>query len=292
MNGILCLDKPAGKTSFACCAAFRHLLSEKKIGHAGTLDPMATGVLPLLVGKATRALDFLPSHKKEYEAVIRFGVRSDTLDIWGHVMPTGAPKPDKAALLSVLPQFCGTILQRPPMMSALKKNGVRLYELARRGVEVEREARQVTVYALELLAFDAAAGEATLRCACSKGTYIRTLCDDIGNELHCGAVMAALRRTRAAGYTLEECVSWQEAEELAAAGRLESRIQPVDKALAVYPSLSVTKAQAVRFRNGGALALDRLTRPVEGLCRVYDPDGHFLGLGHSQEDELKVARLF
>lgn len=292
MNGILCLDKPADMTSFACCAAMRRLIGEKKIGHAGTLDPMATGVLPLLIGKATRALDFLPSQKKEYEAVIRFGVRSDTLDIWGQVTPTGKPIPNKATVLLALSRFRGTIFQKPPMMSALKKDGVRLYELARKGVEVERERRRVTVYALDLLSFRAATGEATLRCVCSKGTYIRTLCDDIGDVLGCGAVMAGLRRTQASGYTIQDCLSLSETKKLAVAGQLESHIQPVERALAVYPMLRVTAAQATRFQNGGALALDRLSQPADGLCRVYHPDGHFLGLGQPQEEELKVIRLF
>ena len=162
MDGIFCLDKPADMTSFQCCAALRRLLGEKKIGHGGTLDPMATGVLPILVGRATRALDLLPVHDKRYTATLRFGYTSDTLDVWGTVTPTGRPLPSLSAIEAALPAFRGGIRQIPPMMSALKKDGVRLYDLARQGVEIEREARPVTIYSLDILGYDPAAGELRL----------------------------------------------------------------------------------------------------------------------------------
>lgn len=292
MNGILCLDKPADMTSFSCCAVLRRLLSEKKVGHAGTLDPMATGVLPILAGNATRALDWLPIHDKSYTATLRFGFVSDTLDVWGQVTPTGAPIPTLAAIEEALPPFRGEILQIPPMTSALKQDGVRLYELARKGVEVERPARPVTIYTLEILNFDPSAGELTLHCACSKGTYIRTLCDDLGRMLGCGAVMTALRRTMAAGFSLENCVTLDEARALAETGELASRLLPVEQALITYPAVTVTEKQAARFRNGGALALDRLRTPVSGTVRVRDPEGVFWGLGVPTDGELTVGRLF
>jgi len=207
MDGILCIDKPEGMTSFLCVAVVRRLLGVKKIGHAGTLDPNATGVLPLLIGRATKTLDRLPVQDKSYTATLRFGAVSDTLDVWGQVQETGKPTPSLAEIEAVLPQFRGAILQVPPMASALKKDGVRLYDLARQGIEVEREARPVTVYALELLDYNQQEGLLTLHCACSKGTYIRTLCDDLGRVLGCGAVMTALRRTAAAGYTLDDCIT-------------------------------------------------------------------------------------
>lgn len=292
VSGILCLDKPPEMTSFSCCAVMRRLLGTKKVGHAGTLDPMATGVLPILVGGATRALDFLPDHTKRYTAALRFGAVSDTLDVWGKVTPVAAPLPTRAAAEEALAAFRGGIWQVPPMMSALKKDGVRLYDLARQGVEVAREARPVTVSALELLDFDEAAGTAVIDVTCSKGTYIRTLCDDWGRALGCGAVMTDLRRHAAAGFTLEDAVTLEEARALAECGELAARLLPVHQALACYPVLAVSAAQAVRFQNGGALSLTRLFAVPQGLCRVTAPDGRFLGLGRPEGDDLTVARLF
>lgn len=291
MDGILCLDKGEDMTSFLCCSLVRRLLKVKKVGHAGTLDPMATGVLPILVGRATRALDWLPVHDKRYEAEVQFGLTSDSLDIWGDCRETGISFPSLAAVEAALPAFRGNILQVPPMLSALKKDGVRLYEMARQGLEVEREARPVTIYSLDILSYDAATGRLRLDCTCSKGTYIRTLCDDLGRALGCGAVMAGLRRTMAAGYTLEQCCTLSQAKELADAGMLAQRLLPVESAFSVYPSVTVTAPQAVRFRNGGALALERLRTSVEGIVRVKGPDNLFLGLGIPQEDSLRVGYL-
>lgn len=292
MDGILCIDKPAEMTSFLCCAVARRLLDTKKIGHAGTLDPNATGVLPLLVGKATKALEHLPCHDKRYTATLRFGAVSDTLDIWGTVTPTDKPLPSLAAVEAALPAFRGAIQQVPPMTSALKKDGVRLYDLARQGIEVEREARPVTIHTLELLAYDSEAGELTLDCCCSKGTYIRTLCDDLGRMLGCGAVMTALRRTEAAGYTLADCVPLESAKALAAEGQLTARLLPVDSAFSGYPAVTVSPAQATRFHNGGTLALERLHPAPTGIARVYAPDGVFLGLGAPKDGQLSIVQLF
>lgn len=293
MDGIFCLDKPADMTSFQCCAALRRLLGEKKIGHGGTLDPMATGVLPILVGRATRALDLLPVHDKRYTATLRFGYTSDTLDVWGTVTPTGRPLPSLSAIEAALPAFRGGIRQIPPMMSALKKDGVRLYDLARQGVEIEREARPVTIYSLDILGYDPAAGELRLDCHCSRGTYIRSLCDDLGRRLDgAGAIMTALRRTMAAGYTLEDCLPLEEARRLAETGELAVRVLPTDSAFSSFPSLAVTAAQAVRFGNGGALDLERLKQPVTSPVRVYGPDCAFLGLGKPEDGALKILKLF
>ena len=293
MDGIFCLDKPADMTSFQCCAALRRLLGEKKIGHGGTLDPMATGVLPILVGRATRALDLLPVHDKRYTAALRFGYTSDTLDVWGTVTPTGRPLPSLSAIEAALPAFRGGIRQIPPMMSALKKDGVRLYDLARQGVEIEREARPVTIYSLDILGYDPAAGELRLDCHCSRGTYIRSLCDDLGRRLDgAGAIMTALRRTMAAGYTLEDCLPLEEARRLAETVELAVRVLPTDSAFSSFPSLAVTAAQAVRFGNGGALDLERLKQPVTSPVRVYGPDGAFLGLGKPEDGALKILKLF
>lgn len=292
VNGILCLDKPSDMTSFSCCAVVRRLLGVKKVGHAGTLDPQATGVLPIMVGNATRALDFLPDHTKRYTASLRFGATSDTLDTWGQVLETNCPLPTKAAVEAALAAFRGDILQVPPMVSALKKDGRRLYDLAREGIVVEREARPVTVHALTLLDFDEANGTATLDCTCSKGTYIRTICDDLGRVLGCGAVMTALRRTAAIGLAEAQAITLEDARALAETGELGARLIPVDVALEEYPSITVSEAQSVRFQNGGALALERLKVRPTALCRVYNPMGHFLGLGRPTEGALGVARLF
>ena len=291
MDGILCIDKPEGMTSFPCCAIIRRLLGVKKVGHAGTLDPNATGVLPLLIGRATKLLDRLPAHDKSYVATLQFGMTSDTLDIWGKVEKTGAPYPTAAEIDRALPAFRGDIYQIPPMTSALKKDGVRLYELARQGIEIPREARPVTVDALERLDTDEAAGTMSLSCHCSKGTYIRSICDDLGQALGCGAVMTALRRTMAAGFTLDNCLTIEAAKELAAEGRLAQRLLPMEQALSSYPAITVSPAQAARFGNGGALALDRLRRPVDSIVRVYGPDGVCIGLGLPADGELKMDCL-
>lgn len=293
MNGLVCIHKPQNMTSFVCCAILRRLSGERKVGHAGTLDPMATGVLPVMLGRSTRAIPLLPSHDKAYRATVKFGFRSDTLDVWGNVTPTNVPPPSLAAIEAALPAFRGDILQVPPMVSALKKDGVRLYELARHGIEVEREARPVTIYRLDVVDYDDVRGELTLDCACSAGTYIRTLCDDLGELLGTGAVMTALCRTAAAGYTLADCHTLEELEEHARQGTLDSCIAPVDTAFTAYPAVTVTAAQAVRFGNGGALSLDRLGgQTVTDTVRVYTPDHVFLGLGAPHEDELQVIRLF
>lgn len=292
MDGILCLDKPESFTSFDCCAVVRKLLGERKIGHAGTLDPMATGVLPLMAGKATRAIPLLPVHDKRYTATLRFGFTSDTLDQWGAVVSTGASAPSLSGIEETLPAFRGRIQQVPPMMSALKKDGVRLYDLARQGIQVDRQPRLITIYKLDIIGYNQQSGELVLDCACSQGTYIRTLCDDLGRMLGCGAVMTALRRTEAAGYTLKDCLSLEQLRELASQGQLAQRLLPVESAFYAYPAIRVTPAQAARFRNGGSLALERLRAPVSGITRVQDPEGAFLGLGTPREDQLAVVRNF
>jgi len=295
MDGILCLDKPQEATSFRLCAIARRLTGEKKAGHAGTLDPMATGVLPVLLGKATRALDLLPSHDKRYIATVQFGCTSDSLDIWGEVTPTGKPLPDEETLRRALTPFRGEILQVPPMLSALKKDGVRLYDLAREGIEVEREARPVTIYGLELLTYDAAKGEAVLDVQCSKGTYIRTLADDIGRALGCGAVMSGLRRVEASVFTIDQCLTVEQARECAENGTLEQHILPLEAVFLPYPSVTVTEAQAKRFRNGGMLDLIRMPWKngvvPSGYVRVYDPVGGFVGLGLPKDGSLTIALL-
>lgn len=295
MTGIICLDKPAEMTSFGAVARMRRIANEKKIGHCGTLDPMATGVLPLLLGNTTRFLEFLPDSGKHYRARIRLGTVTDTLDITGTVLETREVKACAEDILKLLPRFRGEIMQVPPMYSAVSKNGVRLYELARKGIEIEREARPVTIESLELTDFDDNAHEYELEISCSKGTYIRTLASDIGEALGCGAAMTALRRTRAAGFALGQCISLEQAQEYAENGTLEEHLLPIDAALGDYPTVRVTAAQGKRFSNGGALALERLhISAADGAClRVYCED-NFLGMGEIslEKQELGVKRVY
>lgn len=295
MTGIICLDKQEHMTSFSAVARARRITGEKKAGHAGTLDPMATGILPVLFGGATRFMEFLPVHDKGYRARIQLGMTTDTLDTTGTVLTRSGVRVSKAQVEQALAAFRGDILQVPPMYSALSKNGVRLYELARRGEKVERQARPVTIYRLELTEFDGQTQECTLNVLCSKGTYIRSLADDLGRMLGCGAVMSGLRRTYAAGFSLKDCVTLDTLSELAQQGKLSQCMIPLERVLAAYPSLSVTQAQAVRFANGGALDADRLrfAEKRDGLFRVYSPDERFLGLGEllPEERELKVRRV-
>lgn len=295
MNGIIILDKPSGFTSFDAVAVMRGLSHQKKIGHTGTLDPMATGVLPVLLGKAAKALNFLPDTDKEYRAAFRLGERRDTGDITGEVVETNAAPVALEALKSVLPRFRGEISQVPPMYSAVSVGGKRLYELARKGVEVDRPARQVTISALELLSYDPETREGTLRVSCSKGTYIRTLIEDLAQAAGSCGTMTALRRTRACGFTLEDARSLEELKALAGEGKLEEALFPVERLFAQYPEVTVSAAQARRFENGGGLDLVRVRKaPQEGLCRVKSPEGEFLGLGNvdREQGELGFVKSF
>ena len=295
MNGILILDKPACFTSFDGVAVLRGLAREKKIGHTGTLDPMATGVLPVLLGRAAKALNFLPDTDKEYTAAFRLGERRDTGDITGQVVEESPAPVFQEALEAALPAFRGEILQVPPMYSAVSVGGKRLYELARKGLEVERQARPVTVSALELLSYDAQSREGRLRVACSKGTYIRVLIEDIAKAAGSCGTMTALRRVRACGFGEGDARSLEELKALAAEGRLEEVLLPVERLFGEYPAVWVSPAQAQRFQNGGALDLARLRRvPPEGLCRVKGPRGLFLGLGRVEPEagQLRFVKSF
>lgn len=298
MNGLLIIDKPQDYTSFDVVAVVRRLSRQRKLGHTGTLDPMATGVLPLLLGTATRAQSLVPDTDKEYEAGFQLGLTTDTQDITGTIRERRPVSVTRKELEAVVEGFRGDILQVPPMYSAVQKNGVRLYDLARQGIEVEREARPVTIHRLDVLAYDENTGMGTLRVRCSKGTYIRTLCHDIGETLGCGGVMTSLRRTAACGFLLSDSVTLEEVRALAEAGRLTERVKPVDGLFACYPAVTVSSAQAIRFANGGALDLIRTSvsrKSEEGArIRVYAPDKRFLGLGtvSLEQSQLKVLKLF
>lgn len=283
MNGFCVLDKSEGMTSFRASAILRRIYNEKKTGHTGTLDPMATGVLPVALGKATRFIDFLPESDKGYIARFKLGVITDTLDITGTVLEEREVNVTKADIEAVLPRFSGEIMQLPPMYSAISVNGVRLYELARKGIEVEREFRKVKIYSLELREAGAE-GEYEIEVMCSKGTYIRSLIADMGEALGCGAVMTALRRTLSNGFLLEDAKT---EEELKALG--EAAVMAIDVPFRCYPHVSVSEKQAKRFMNGGELSTDRLHREIfPSLYRVYSPDGEFLGLGEVKEEDTST----
>ncbi len=295
-KGVLFIDKPVDFTSFDVCAVLRGMLHTRKIGHSGTLDPMATGVLPILVGSATRALDFIPSHDKTYVADFKLGMRSDTLDITGNILSQSEADISQASLLQAISEFKGTIEQIPPMYSAVSVNGQKLYDLARKGIEVERKPRQVVIYDIRLDDYRRESASGRLTVSCSKGTYIRTLIDDIGVRLGCGALLTGLRRTMASGIDIGSCITLEQAQQYKDEGTLEEKLHPVDSLFNAYPAVFVSEKQAIRFENGAGLALDRISCGVSGedgaICKVYTRDKRFLGLGIKADDELKVLKRF
>lgn len=292
MTGIICLDKPRDMTSFMAVKKASRLLGVKKAGHTGTLDPMATGVLVIMLGHSTRFIELLPEHKKSYTARVKLGITTDTLDITGKVLTESPVNVTKEQLLNVAEIFKGEILQTPPMYSALKKDGERLYDLARKGIEIEREQRKITIEKLEIYDFNGI--EFSMDVTCSAGTYIRSLCDDIGTKLGCGAVMTELRRTSANGFSIENAVTLEELEQLVSENKTDTVITSVEKALISYPEITVTTPQANRFHNGGALDYARLhgDYPI-GIYRVYSPERKLLGLGEIKEEksDLTVRRV-
>ena len=292
MTGIICLDKPRDMSSFMAVKRASRILGVKKAGHTGTLDPMATGVLVIMLGHCTRFIELLPEHRKSYTARVKLGVTTDTLDITGEILTTCDVNVTKEQLLSACENFKGEIMQTPPMYSALKKDGERLYDLVRKGIEIEREQRKITIEKLEIYDFDGV--EFSMDVTCSAGTYIRSLCDDIGRVLGCGAVMTELRRTEANGFSIENSVNLEELERLVSENKAESVITSVERALMSYPEITVTKPQANRFHNGGALDYERLhgNYPV-GIYRVYSPEKILLGLGEIKEEKgnLEVRRV-
>ncbi len=286
MNGMVLINKPKDFTSFDVVAVMRKVLGTKKIGHTGTLDPMATGVLPLMVGKATRLCDRLPDENKAYKATVQLGITTDTLDITGTVLTQRESQVTREQLENLLPSFTGNQMQVPPMYSAISVNGVRLYDLARQGKTVERQARPIFIEHITLLGFCEEKQTFEIDVACSKGTYIRSLIDDMGKALVVGATLTDLCRTKACGFSLEECISLEKAKELPP----QQLLQPVDKALQGYKSVTVTAAQATRFQNGGALDVERLplSNNTTGMFRVYHPNNTLLGLGQVQDGQLKI----
>ncbi|MBD9184749.1 MAG: tRNA pseudouridine(55) synthase TruB [Clostridiales bacterium] len=283
MNGIVIVDKPQGWTSQDVTARLRRVFETRRIGHGGTLDPMATGVLPVFVGRATRGVEFFEHAEKTYEALLLPGVVTDTEDVTGTVLERHPAALTEAAVEAVLPRFRGEILQVPPMYSALKVNGQKLCNLARKGQTVERKPRPVTIHELAFLGFQDDC--LRLRVRCSKGTYIRTLCKDLGEALGCGGCMAQLRRVSAGSYTIGQAVPLETLLESADPGQY---LLPVDSLFASLPALTLTPNQETRCRNGNPF-----TRNVpDGRYRCYGKSGEFLMLGSVRDDVMSTVKSF
>jgi len=286
MNGILLIDKPSDWTSSDVVAKLRGVLHERRIGHSGTLDPMATGLLVVFVGRATRAVEFAESHSKRYIAGLRLGITTDTQDITGTVLQTNYNIPNKEAIEAALEKFKGDISQIPPMYSAIKVNGKKLYEIARKGGEVERKARRINISALDIIGMDGE--DYLLDVSCSKGTYIRTLCNDIGAELSCGGCMSSLRRIAAGNFSLNNTYTLSQVQEEADKGEVEKLLIPVDNLFSDYSEFKVSFTMEKKLRNGISVK----TELADGKYRVYSQSGEFLLLGQVEAGMLKTIKSF
>ena len=292
MTGIICIDKPQGMTSFAVCSRLRKIFGEKKVGHAGTLDPLATGVLPVMIGGATKFLSHLPEHDKGYLAEFELGKTTDTLDITGNLTGEFPVNCSDEQVRYAVESFKGKIMQVPPMYSAVSVGGKRLYELARSGVEVERQSREIEIKKLDMMPKNG--DYYVIDVLCSKGTYIRSLIDDIGKKLGTGAVMTSLCRTQACGFSLADCNDLESLFAAKEAGEdMQKYLLPVENVFLQFEKLTVSQAQSIRFKNGGALDAERIKSPIteSSVYRVCSPNGEFLGLGMEENSQLKVKRL-
>lgn len=286
LNGIILVDKPCDWTSHDVVGKLRGILHERRIGHSGTLDPMATGLLVVFVGRATRAVEFAEADSKEYIAGLRLGISTDTQDITGNTLKSSNSLPSKAELEQALSAFKGEISQIPPMYSAIKVGGRKLYELARRGESVERKPRRVTIDKLDIIGENE--GNYVLDVVCSKGTYIRTLCNDIGDTLGCGGCMSSLRRVKAGAFSIEKAHTIDEIQAAADNGGLDEIIIPVDRLFSAYPELTVRDTAEKKLRNGNVI---KLAAP-NGTYRVYTETGGFLLLGEVTDNKLKTIKSF
>lgn len=296
-NGIICVNKPKGFTSFDVIAKMRGILKMKRLGHAGTLDPMAEGVLPVFAGCATKACDILPNHDKVYRVGFKLGVSTDTQDISGEVLSENGIEVPAEMLLKAAEHFKGDIMQIPPMYSAVSVNGKRLYELARQGKTVERSPRPVTVYSLEIEEYDEGPRSGVMCISCSKGTYIRTLINDIGESIGCGAIMTSLVRTAACGFTLNDCVTLEELQHTADnGGRFNDFFLPVSQVFAQLPRVKLGSTQERMYRNGIRLDINRLEIGDISSDRlaVYGQNGEFIGTAVIMRDEglMRVEKNF
>ena len=286
MNGVLLIDKEQDWTSNDVVAKLKGILHERRIGHSGTLDPMATGLLVVFVGRATRAVEFAEGHDKSYRASLRLGSVTDTQDITGTVLESRQVNVSESQLAETLESFKGEQLQLPPMYSAIKVNGRRLYDIARSGGEVERKKRPITIHELSLA--DRDGEDYILDVSCSKGTYVRTICHDIGQALGCGGCMAALRRTKAGGFEVSQAHKLSEVQRYADEGRAEELLLPVDELFAEYEKCSASETAEKRIRCGNEYKTDL----PDGVYRVYSVTGEFLMLGKAEKGMMKTIKSF
>ncbi len=294
MTGILPVKKPAGFTSFDVIGKLRGVTRTRKIGHSGTLDPMATGVLPLFFGGATKCCDILPNEDKRYVADIKFGIVTDTQDTTGRVLRETESHVSQNEFEHVMESFIGRQMQTPPMYSAVKVNGRPLYDLAREGKVVERAQKEIEVYGIVLLEFDEHAQTARIEVSCGKGTFIRTLINDMGEKLGCGASMSALERTMAAGFDISECYTIGEIEEMMKDGTFEEHLIPIERLYESLPRLVLYDFDKRLYRSGVPLELEkRGWGGVEGNIAVFDNKGMLLGISVMDEEanELKLRKM-
>ena len=292
-SGVINIYKEAGYTSHDVVAKLRGILKQKKIGHTGTLDPQAQGVLPVCLGKGTKLCDLLADHDKEYEAVLRLGITTDTQDMEGNVLQESSVQVSEEEVRTCILSFQGEQMQVPPMYSALKVNGKKLYELAREGKVVERKARPVTFHKIEVLWMELP--KVKIRVQCSKGTYIRTLCNDIGEKLGCGGCMEELLRTRVERFALEDAVKLDEVQKAMEEGTVDSLIFPVDRIFDQYPTAKTTTQGDLLVHNGNRLFSELLQEEPEAesdYVRVYDSEDTFIGLFEKKTDQLVPVKMF
>jgi len=296
MNGILIINKPAGWTSHDVIAKLRGVLRQKRIGHGGTLDPMATGVLPVFIGRATRAAEFCENADKEYIAELTLGTTTDTQDITGNILTKRDITVSFEELVNILPSFTGPQKQIPPMYSAIKKDGKKLYELARKGIDIPREPRNITIFKLETQNTQdtgtvlSSCSSITLRIVCSKGTYIRTLCHDIGEKLGCGGILSALKRTRAGVFNINQTHDLEKVIQASLTDSVNELILPTDSIFSDYPDVRISEAETIKAKNGA------ICKPLvdisPGKYRVYSHDNEFLLFGEFTTNGIKTIKSF
>lgn len=290
MDGVIVVNKPVGRTSHDMVNFVRKLFGIKKVGHTGTLDPDASGVLPVCIGKATKAADMLTLSDKAYRAQMVFGMTTDTQDASGAILTEQPAEVDREQFEKTINDFIGEIQQIPPMFSAIKRDGKKLYELARAGISVEREKRKIKISRIKILDFDSISQTAEIEVYCSKGTYIRTLCEDIGMELGCGAYMNTLERIKSADFTIDKSYTPEELLKMKENGSLESAVVPVDELFAGYEKVFLDDFLSQKAKNG--IPIRRKGLSDSALYRVYGKDGEFLCISKYTEGALKLEKAF
>ncbi|MGN0593757.1 MAG: tRNA pseudouridine(55) synthase TruB [Hominimerdicola sp.] len=293
-NGIIGVSKPEGWTSFDVIAKLRGILHIKRLGHAGTLDPLATGVLPVFVGKATKACDILPDKRKKYKAGFKFGLTTDTEDISGKKLTESEKTVTLQDIEQIIPEFIGDIMQLPPMYSAVKVDGKKLYELARQGKVIERKARPAHIDSIVITSYDPLTREGEMEIDCGQGTYVRTVISDIGEKLGAGGIMTTLVRTYSGGIDISECHTLEEIIKICENGRLSDIIIPCDKAFEIYKAVRLGERITKLYKNGVKLRPEQvgLDNPTNEIYRVYSFDGEFIGTGHFIDGEFRCHKNF